>query len=49
MPGARLLRTFLNFFAGFFYVLAEAMGRFTTNTDDSQERGDEQQNNDVFG
>jgi len=49
MPGARLLRALLNFFAGLFYVLAEAMGRFAPDTDDSQERGDEQQNNDVFG
>ena len=38
----RLLRAFLNFFAGLFYVLAEAMGRFAPDTDDSQERGDEQ-------
>jgi len=49
MRGSRLLRAFLNFFACLFYVLAEAMGRFTPDTDDSQERGDEQQNNDVFG
>jgi len=44
-----LLRAVLNFVAGLFHVLAEAVGRVAPNAGNNQKRGDEQEKNDTFG
>jgi hypothetical protein len=44
----QLLGAVLNFIAGFFHVLAEAVGRVAAYADDGQKRGETEEDNDAF-